>query len=194
MIRRSRKNVLPRPRPDQRAARRKITSWASDSFAVGTEIVRLKIAIDFRNLIFFNPLIMQFHPNEIFLVYNPETSKGRQTKALARSINSHVNELNIICEKLGPTYWKEVVTMLGLDPKEILDRAHPDYQEKIAGNTFTMNGYLEVLMHYPHLVKAPIAIYNGKAVLCQTPTDIYKLGVSPQENAERVLPHLRKTF
>lgn len=137
---------------------------------------------------------MQFHPNELFLVYNPETSKGRQTRALAHSINSHVNEMNIMCEKLGPTYWKQVVTLLGLEPKELMDRAHPDYQKKIAGNTFTMNGYLEVLMHYPHLVKAPIAIFNGKAVLCQTPTDIFKLGVSHQRNSEKAIEHQRNKF
>jgi arsenate reductase (glutaredoxin) len=83
--------------------------------------------------------------------------------------------------------------MLGLKPKELMDRAHPDYQEKIAGNTFTMNGYLEVLMHYPHLLKGPIAIYNGKAVLCQTPTDIFKLGISAPADSEKQLPHLRNT-
>jgi arsenate reductase (glutaredoxin) len=137
---------------------------------------------------------MQFHPNEIFLLLNPETSTGKQTKALARTINAHVNELNVVREKLGPTYWKEVVTLLGMQPKELLDRAHPDYQEKLAGNTFTMNGYLEVLMHYPHLLKAPIAIYNGRAVLCQTPTDIFKLGLPARANSEKVLPHLRNTF
>lgn len=134
---------------------------------------------------------MQFHPNEIFLLYNPTTSVGKQTKAIARTINSHINELDVIHEKLGPTYWKEVITLLNLGPKELMDRSHPDYQEKVAGNNFTMNGYLDVLMHNPQLLKAPIAIYNGMAVLCQTPTDIFKLRTSP---TDKVLPHLRNTF
>lgn len=139
---------------------------------------------------------MQFHPNEIFLLYNPETSTGKQTRALALSISRHINQLNVMRERFGPTLWKEVVTMLGVDPKSILDRAHADYQEKMAGNSFTMNGYLDVLSHNPHLLKAPIAIYNGKAVLCQTPTDIYKLGLRPrkQEEEEKLMPHLRHTF
>jgi arsenate reductase (glutaredoxin) len=137
---------------------------------------------------------MQFHRNEIFLLFNPATSIGKQTKALAKTINNHVNELDVLHQKLGPTYWKEVVTMTGLEPKELMDRAHPDYQEKVAGNNFTMNGFLDVLIHYPHLLKGPIAIYNGKAVLCQTPTDIFKLGISPEQSSEKVLPHLRNTF
>lgn len=135
---------------------------------------------------------MQFHPNELFLLYNPDTSKGKQTKALARTLNNNINELDVMRERLGPTYWKEVVNMVGLEPKELMDRSHPDYQAKVAGNTFTMNGYLDVLMHNPQLLKAPIAIYNGTAVLCQTPTDIYKLRGGSQESVERVLPHLRR--
>jgi arsenate reductase (glutaredoxin) len=137
---------------------------------------------------------MQFHPNEIFLLYDPETSKGKQTRAMAHTINSHVNEVDVIREKLGPTYWKEIVNMLGMEPKEMMDRAHPDYQAKVAGNSFTMNGYLDVLMHNPQLLKAPVAIHNGRAVLCQTPTDIYKLGVMAPAAHEKPLPHLRHTF
>ncbi|MBL7856522.1 MAG: glutaredoxin [Cyclobacteriaceae bacterium] len=131
---------------------------------------------------------MQFHPNEIFLLYNPASSSGKQTRALAKSMNSHVNEVDALHEKLGPTYWKEVVNMLGLEPKELLDRSHPEYQAKVAGNTYTMNGWLDVLMHNPHLLKAPIAIYNGKAILCQQPNDVLKL----EKAVSKVPPHLRK--
>jgi arsenate reductase (glutaredoxin) len=136
---------------------------------------------------------MQFHRNEIFLLYNPNTSAGKQTKAIALTVNPHINEVNIMCEKLGPTYWKEVVTMLDVEPKELLDRSNPDYQAKVRGNSYTMTGWLDVLMHNPQLLKAPIAIYNGKAVLCNTPTDIFKLGVRAisQRATEKVLPHLR---
>ena len=134
---------------------------------------------------------MQFHRNELFLLYNPETSTGKQTKAIAMTLNNHINEVNSMHEKLGPTYWKEVVSMLGLRPKDLLDRSKPEYQSKVAGNTYTMNGWLDVIMHNPQLLKAPIAIFNGKAVLCCTPTDIFKLGVHEKSVQQRVLPHLR---
>jgi hypothetical protein len=51
-----------------------------------------------------------------------------------------------------------------------------------------------VIAHNPHLLKAPIAIFNGRAVLCQTPTDLFKLGVKPKNESEKALPHLRNTF
>lgn len=135
---------------------------------------------------------MQFHRNELFLLYNPVTSTGKQTKAIALTLNKNINEINALREKLGPTYWKEVVNMLGIEPKALLDRSNSEYQSKVRGNAYTMNGWLDVIMHNPQLLKAPIAIYNGKAVLCETPTDIFKLGVRPNTNTEKVLPHLRR--
>lgn len=135
---------------------------------------------------------MQFHKNEIFLLYNPATAVGKQTKAMARTINKNINEVDAVRGKFGPTYWKEVVTLLGVEPKQILDRSHPDYQEKVAGRTLTMNGWLDVLVHLPHLLKAPVAIFNGKAVLCNTPTDIFKLGLPAHTAEEKVMPHLRR--
>ena len=134
---------------------------------------------------------MQFHPNELFLLYNPQTSTGKQTKAMALSINNHINEVDAIREKLGPTYWKEVLNMLAMTPKDLLDKSHPEYQRKVAGNTYTMNGWLDVLMHNPHLLKGPIAIYNGKAILCRKPTDVLKLELAPR-SVHKVLPHLVK--
>lgn len=132
---------------------------------------------------------MQFHPNELFLLYDPRSSSGKQTKALASDFCSHINEVDVVNEKLSPTYWKEIVSMANVEPQTLLDKSHADYQ-KVAGNNYTMNGWLDVLTHYPHLVKGAIVIFNGKAVHCQTPTDIFKLG--PRKEAEKILPHLKK--
>jgi arsenate reductase len=64
---------------------------------------------------------------------------------------------------------------LNLRAKDLLNRAHPDYQEKIAGNSFDEEGWLNVLVQNPCLLKAPIAIKNNKAVLCVRPSQILML-------------------
>jgi len=134
---------------------------------------------------------MQFHPNELFLLYNPNSNAGKQTKALALDICSHINEIDATREKLSPTYWREIVGMIGMDPDAILDHSHDDYKNKVEGNSYTMNGWLDVLSHYPHLLKAPVVIYHGKAALCQTPTDIMRLGGAVSQGV-KVLPYLKK--
>lgn len=127
---------------------------------------------------------MQFHPNQLFLLYDPHSNLGKQTKAIATSLNRHILEVDTLHEKLGPTYWKEVVDLLCVSPKDLLDKSHPEYQAKVAGKSFTMNGWLDILMLNAHLIKFPIAIYNGKATVCHNPTDILKL-----ETMKKAPPH-----
>lgn len=134
---------------------------------------------------------IQFHPNELLLIYHdPSSSTGKQTRAYARSVSNNVNEVNLHKVRFTTTLWKEIINMLGLRPKDLLDKSHPEYQAKVRGNTFTMTGWLEVLTNNPHLLKAPIAVYHNMAVLCQKPTDILKLEVNSRSSF-KVLPHLR---
>ena len=78
--------------------------------------------------------------------------------------------------------------MAGVHPNDLLDHSHPDYKLMVAQNTYTMDGWLEVLVHDGHLVKYPIVIFNCNAVVCHTPTDIMKIKPKP---VEKVLPHLK---
>jgi len=131
---------------------------------------------------------MQFHQNELFLVYDPHSNVGKQTRAIAHDICAHINEVDVIHEKLSPTYWKEILNMAGVHPNDLLDHSHPDYKSMVSTNMFTMDGWLEVLVHDGHLIKYPIVIFNGCGVVCHTPTDIMKL---KPRLVEKVLPHLK---
>jgi arsenate reductase (glutaredoxin) len=119
---------------------------------------------------------MQYHPNEMFLLYNPNSNDGKKTKVMAMDICNHINEVDSLKEKFGPTYWKEVITLLGVEPQELLDQSHPDYKTMVGDQTYTMTGWLDVIMHNPQLIKYPIAIFNGKAIICYQPSDILKAG------------------
>ena len=131
---------------------------------------------------------MEFHRNELFLIYDPHSYVGKQTKAMALDLCNHINEVDVLHEKMSPTYWREIMTKLGVHPRELLDAAHPDYKAKVANNNYTMDGWLEVLVHYGYLIKYPIVVFNGSAVLCHTPTVIMKL--KPRTD-EKGLPHLK---
>ncbi|QSE96660.1 arsenate reductase family protein [Fulvivirga lutea] len=135
---------------------------------------------------------IQFHPNELLLVYNdPNSTTGKQTRAYAKSVSNNVNEVDLRNVKLTTTLWKEIVNMLKLHPEEIMDKGSKAFQEKIADNHYTMTGLLDALAHTPELLKAPIAIYHNRAVFCQKPTDILRLEVN-SKTSFKVPPHLRR--
>ena len=71
--------------------------------------------------------------------------------------------------------WRDILDMLDMEPKHLLNKSDPKYQKEIRGKSFDEEGWLNVLVNNPCLIKAPIAIMHNQAVLCITPKDIYKL-------------------
>lgn len=118
---------------------------------------------------------MRFHPNELFIFYDPKSNTGKQTRAYAYSITKHVNEVSFEHARFSSTRWREILQLLNLRAKDLMNRAHPEYQSKLAGNNYNEEDWLNIIIKHPYLIKAPIAVKNRKAVLCVKPTEILKL-------------------
>lgn len=118
---------------------------------------------------------MKNHPNEMWLFLDCESGTHKKTRAFAKSITKHINEFNFQHNKLSKLRWLEILNMLNLRPKDLLNKAHKKYQAELAGHDFDNDSWLEILRNNPCLIKGPIAIMNGKAVLCSNPKDIYQL-------------------
>lgn len=118
---------------------------------------------------------MKLHPNELLILYNTSDRIGKQARAYAHSISNHVNEIDYLKAELTTTIWQDLLNMLQLRPKDLLNRADPHYQAVIAGNTFDDEGWLNILINNPNLIRAPIAIKNNRAIFCIQPTEILKL-------------------
>lgn len=118
---------------------------------------------------------MKTHPSELYFYYSPTQLVDKQTLAYAKSISQFINTIDLSKEKLTATQWNSLLIKLNLRAKDLLNRAHPDYQRFIAGKNWDEESWLNILIKSPNLIKAPIASLRGSAVLCITPTDILKL-------------------
>lgn len=118
---------------------------------------------------------MKIHPSELYFYHSPSQTVDKQTKAYAKSLTKFVNEIDVMKEKITSTQWDQILNLLALRPKDLLNRAHPDYQQHIAGKDWDDEGWLNILANNAHLIKCPIAIFKNKAILCITPSDILKL-------------------
>ncbi|MBC6366115.1 arsenate reductase family protein [Algoriphagus sp. AK58] len=118
---------------------------------------------------------MKIHPSELYFYHSSMQPIDKQTRAYAKSIARFVNEIDLIHERLTATQWDQILLKLNLRAKDLLNRAHPDYQRLIAGKDWDEEGWLNILVNYPYLIKAPIALFRNRAILCKTPTDILKL-------------------
>ncbi|GJM31596.1 MAG: hypothetical protein DHS20C18_05970 [Saprospiraceae bacterium] len=118
---------------------------------------------------------MQTHFREILIYYNPESSSDRQTVAHAQALVPHIRTFAHSQAPSTGTSWQQILQALNCHPKDLLNKAHPYYQLNIRGREFDEESWLKVLRYNPELIKAPIAIRGKRAILCLTPTDIYRL-------------------
>ena len=89
---------------------------------------------------------MEHHPNEMWLIYDSEISSHRKTRALAKSITNHTNEISIQYNILSKLRWLEIINLLGLRPKDLLNKANEKYQEDLAGHDFNDDDWLEMIV------------------------------------------------
>ncbi len=118
---------------------------------------------------------MRTHLREILIFYNAESQRDRQTVLHAKSLVNHVKSFTYNNGLKTRRSWQEIIMALEIHPKELLNKAHPFYQEHIRGREFGLSKWLKVIAHNPDIIKAPIAIRGKRAILCITPTDIYQL-------------------
>ena len=118
---------------------------------------------------------MKTHQREILIYYNPESGSDRKTVAHAQSMVPHVKTYAFGKTPSTTTSWQMILDALDLHPKDLMNKAHPFYQKHIRGKEFNKLSWIRILQHNSILIKAPIAIRGQQAILCTTPTDIYKL-------------------
>ncbi len=118
---------------------------------------------------------MKTNPREILIYYNPKSASDRKTVAYAKSLTPHIKSFSHQKANCSSTTWQVILNNLELEPKKLFNKALPEYQQKLRGKELDEEGWINVLKHNPHLLKAPIALRGNKAMLCISPTDILRL-------------------
>jgi len=115
------------------------------------------------------------HQDEISILHNPNCSKAKKAMAYAQAKARNVASYEYSRSRTTPTQWRRILTALGKDPKEILDKSLPYYQQNIRGREFEDEDWLHVVIKNPELIRSPIAMRGGRALLLDNPTDILQL-------------------
>ncbi len=118
---------------------------------------------------------MKTNPREILIFYNPASSLDKKTLAYARTVSPHVRFISHDNNPSTSTAWKYMLKSMNLHPKNLLNKAEPEYQSKLRGKEYDHEGWLNILINNPHLIKAPIAIKGNTVMLIENPTDILRL-------------------
>lgn len=118
---------------------------------------------------------MYYKENELTLIYNKKKELDRKTLAMAHAVTQKINRQEINSTRISETLFHVFIDKLGKSPKELFDKSQPYYQKELRGKEFSNYGWYNVLMHHPELLKAPLAMLHGKAIICTASNDVLKL-------------------
>lgn len=120
---------------------------------------------------------MEFNPKEITVIYDLNKRGGREALAYAKQMAQNVNEIDVSRQPLTRTQLAELMEKLNVSVEEMIDKKDDLYHEKYQGVDMDENGWLEVLVHNPSMIKTPIGILGKKAIICDLPNRILELDV-----------------
>jgi len=119
--------------------------------------------------------MIKVHENEILIYYNPDIEGHRRTVAHALSVSANIISLPYDKTPRTSSIWRVIFKKLDVHPKDLLNKAETYYQEVLKGRDFDMDGWINVFTHNPQLIRVPIAIKGETFIICESPTDIYKI-------------------
>ena len=100
---------------------------------------------------------MRTTSNEILIYYDPEQTTARQVLAYARTLSSHVHEVEYHKTKFSTTIWRQILHMLGdPEPKSLLNKAHPFYQQHLRGQDYNREDILNIIVRNPGIIRRPL--------------------------------------
>lgn len=118
---------------------------------------------------------MHLRNEELTLLYNANNARDRQTLAMAMTLTSRINKQEINSVNISGTMFRVMVDRLQTDAKKLLNKADVEYQRLHRGSEYDPAIWLQAIKKRPELLRAPVAMFRGRAVICDTPTSIFRL-------------------
>lgn len=112
---------------------------------------------------------------EITLIYISDSVRAKKTLALARTKELPIHGIDLLKTRMTGEQLAEVAERLHLPIKELVNQEHPYFKTHFGHLDLSDMDWLTTIEHNPQILKQPIAICGDKAVLVDTPTDIFKL-------------------
>lgn len=118
---------------------------------------------------------MYYRKNELTIMYNKERSLDRKALAMAHTLGVPINKQEVTTVRMSESLFIQFLENLGIGAKALIDKSNPYYQSELRGKEFNSSEWYEIIRHRPRLLKAPLAMYRGRAIFCQSPNDMLKL-------------------
>lgn len=109
--------------------------------------------------------------NELIQIYhNPRCSKSRESLQLLQDTGCSIEIIEYLKETPSKETIRHLVTLLGIQPIELVRKGEEEYKTHFAGKTLSDEEWFDALHSYPKLIERPIVIKGNKAVIGRPPS------------------------
>ena len=113
---------------------------------------------------------------EYRIFHNPRCSKSRQALEILESNNKDYEIFLYLQETLDKKSIKNLLDILGLNPKDILRAGEVDYKEnKLSQYGAEDEALIDFMIKYPKIIERPIVIRGNKGVIGRPPENVLRL-------------------
>ena len=113
---------------------------------------------------------------EYKIFHNPRCSKSRQALEILESNDKDYEIFLYLQETLDKKSIKNVLDILGLNPKDILRSGEAEYKEnKLSQYGAEDEALIDFMIKYPKIIERPIVIRGNKGVIGRPPENVLRL-------------------
>lgn len=109
------------------------------------------------------------------IYHNPRCSKSRQTLSLINESGKEVEVIEYLSDIPTAAELKEIISLLGISPEQLLRKGEAIFKENFKGNSYTDDEWIQIMIDNPKLIERPIVVDGKKAVLGRPPENVLTL-------------------
>lgn len=110
------------------------------------------------------------------IYHNPRCSKSRQTLKLIQEQGLEPRVVHYLESPPDQETLARLLDLLGLDPRELMRRKEPEYQELgLDDPALPREALIAAMVQHPRLIERPIVVKDGKAILGRPPERVLEL-------------------
>ena len=111
----------------------------------------------------------------IKIYHNPRCSKSREGLKILENSGKEFQVIKYLEEIPTENELKEMIQLLGIEPKQLLRKGEPIWKEKFKGKTLSDDQVIAAMVAYPKLLERPVVISGKKAVIGRPPNKILEI-------------------
>jgi len=113
---------------------------------------------------------------KVTIYHNPRCTKSRQTLELLQSRGIEPEIIEYLKTPPGKGKLKEILKMLGLEPRALMRRNEDEYKKaKLDNPKLSKDDLIAVMVKHPILIERPIVVANGKAAIGRPPEKVLEI-------------------